>query len=63
MFSAIKAKHKSFLSAPPLCLKTGKLPGIKKLRQSGGLREIHDFASPPRGGFAISDDIEFGIKL
>jgi hypothetical protein len=31
-----------------------RLPGIKNLRQSGGLREIHDFASPPRGGFAIS---------
>jgi hypothetical protein len=37
--------------------------GNKKLRQSGGLHEIHDFASPPRGGFAISDEIEFGIKL
>jgi hypothetical protein len=37
--------------------------GIKNLRQSGGLREIHDFASPSHGGFAISDGIEFGIKL
>jgi hypothetical protein len=37
--------------------------GIKNLRQSGGLREIHDFASPPRGGFAISDGIELGIQL
>ena len=47
VFSNIK-----FTEPPGL---TRRLPRIKNLRQSGGLCEIHDFASPPRGGFAISD--------
>jgi hypothetical protein len=61
---AIDSSELLFLALHLLyAFKTARLPGIKNLRQSGGLREIHDFASPPRGGFAISDDMKLGIEL